>query len=172
MEKLLTYTTSHIQIIFYRCHDVCCCYIPDNYQLQLHPTIMEGAKQRGGDKQRKYGIRYVSIAACLAILSRLSSKISLELKSGYDIFETSETIVGVRRKTTTYFLRQSFCCRHLQQPWISTSSPMQIITFFSHTARIWTIWQNLGKNRPQKRQSPEDGAGGWTDGWTDRWTDV
>ena len=25
---------------------------------------------------------------------------------------------------------------------------------------IWAIWQNLGQNRPQRRQSPEDGVGG------------
>ena len=35
---------------------------------------------------------------------------------------------------------------------------------------IWAIWQNLGQNRPQRRQSPEDGAGG-TGGWMGRWTD-
>ena len=29
-----------------------------------------------------------------------------------------------------------------------------------HIAWIWAIWQNLGQNRPQRRQSPEDGAGG------------
>ena len=29
-------------------------------------------------------------------------------------------------------------------------------------AWIWAIWQNLGQNRPQRRQSPEDGAGGHT----------
>ena len=46
-----------------------------------------------------------------------------------------------------------------------------------HTALIWAIWQNLGQNRPQMRQSPEDGAGGdkqtnrQTDGWMDGWTD-
>ena len=34
-----------------------------------------------------------------------------------------------------------------------------------HIAWIWAIWQNMGQNRPQRRQSPEDGAGG-TDGWT------
>ena len=39
-----------------------------------------------------------------------------------------------------------------------------------HIAWIWAIWQNLGQNRPQRRQSPEDGAGGdrhtyvWMDG--------
>ena len=31
---------------------------------------------------------------------------------------------------------------------------------FGHIAWIWAIWQNLGQNRPQRRQSPEDGAGG------------
>ena len=39
-----------------------------------------------------------------------------------------------------------------------------------HIARIWAIWQNLGQNRPQRKRSPEDGAGGtnrWTDGWMD-----
>ena len=35
-----------------------------------------------------------------------------------------------------------------------------------HIAWIWAIWQNLGQNRPQRRQSPEDGAGG--DKRTDR----
>ena len=43
-----------------------------------------------------------------------------------------------------------------------------------HIAWIWAIWQNLGQNRPQRRQSPEDGAGGmngWTDGRTDGQTD-
>ena len=29
-----------------------------------------------------------------------------------------------------------------------------------HIAWIWAIWQNMGQNRPQKRQSPEDGVGG------------
>ena len=29
-----------------------------------------------------------------------------------------------------------------------------------HIAWIWAIWQNMGQNRPQRRQSPEDGAGG------------
>ena len=29
-----------------------------------------------------------------------------------------------------------------------------------HIAWIWAIWQNLGPNRPQRRRSPEDGAGG------------
>ena len=29
-----------------------------------------------------------------------------------------------------------------------------------HIAWIWAIWQNLGQNRPQRRRSPEDGAGG------------
>ena len=29
-----------------------------------------------------------------------------------------------------------------------------------HIAWIWAILQNLGQNRPQMRQSPEDGAGG------------
>ena len=38
-----------------------------------------------------------------------------------------------------------------------------------HIAWIWAIWQNWGQNRPQRRQSPEDGAGG--DGRTDGWTD-
>ena len=28
-----------------------------------------------------------------------------------------------------------------------------------HIAWIWAIWQNLGQYRPQRRQSPEDGAG-------------
>ena len=39
-----------------------------------------------------------------------------------------------------------------------------------HIAWIWAIWQNLGQNRPQRRRSPEDGAGGgiWMDRWTDR----
>ena len=39
-----------------------------------------------------------------------------------------------------------------------------------HIAWILAIWQNLGQNRPQRRRSPEDGAGGaygWTDGQTD-----
>ena len=39
-----------------------------------------------------------------------------------------------------------------------------------HIAWIWAIWQNLGQNRPQRRRSPEDGAGGTnrrTDGRTD-----
>ena len=35
-----------------------------------------------------------------------------------------------------------------------------------HIAWIWAIWQNLGQNRPQRRRSPEDGAGGG-DGRTD-----
>ena len=35
-----------------------------------------------------------------------------------------------------------------------------------HIAWIWAIWQNIGQNRPQRRQSPEDGAGGRTDGRT------
>ena len=35
-----------------------------------------------------------------------------------------------------------------------------------HIAWIWAIWQNLGQNRPQRRRSPEDGAGG-TFGRTD-----
>ena len=34
-----------------------------------------------------------------------------------------------------------------------------------HIAWIWAIWQNMGQNRPQRRRSPEDGAGG-TDGRT------
>ena len=29
-----------------------------------------------------------------------------------------------------------------------------------HIAWIWAIWQNMGQNRPQRRRSPEDGAGG------------
>ena len=36
-----------------------------------------------------------------------------------------------------------------------------------HIAWIWAILQNLGLNRPQRRQSPEDGPGGGTDGQTD-----
>ena len=28
-----------------------------------------------------------------------------------------------------------------------------------HIAWNWAIWQNLGQNRPQRRRSPEDGAG-------------
>ena len=39
-----------------------------------------------------------------------------------------------------------------------------------HIAWILAIWQNLGQNRPQRRQNPEDRAGGTyirTDGWTD-----
>ena len=28
-----------------------------------------------------------------------------------------------------------------------------------HIAWIWAIWLKLGQNRPQRRQSPEDGAG-------------
>ena len=43
-----------------------------------------------------------------------------------------------------------------------------------HIAWIWAIWQNLGQNRPQRRWSPEDGAGGtyvWTYGRTDVRTD-
>ena len=42
-----------------------------------------------------------------------------------------------------------------------------------HIAWIWAIWQNLGQNRPQRRQSPEDGAGGdgRIDGRTDGQTD-
>ena len=28
-----------------------------------------------------------------------------------------------------------------------------------HIAWIWAIWQNLGQNRPQRRQRPEDGSG-------------
>ena len=46
-----------------------------------------------------------------------------------------------------------------------------------HIAWIWAIWQNLGQNRPQRRRSPEDGAGGdgrtygWMDGRKDRRTD-
>ena len=39
-----------------------------------------------------------------------------------------------------------------------------------HIAWIWAIWQNMGQNRPQRRRSPEDGAGG-TDGWMDGRTD-
>ena len=35
-----------------------------------------------------------------------------------------------------------------------------------HIAWIWAIWHNLGQNRPQRRRSPEDEAGG--DGWTHR----
>ena len=31
-----------------------------------------------------------------------------------------------------------------------------------HIAWIWAIWQNWGQNRPQRRRSPEDGAGGGT----------
>ena len=38
-----------------------------------------------------------------------------------------------------------------------------------HIAWIWAILQNLGLNRPQRRQSPEDGG---TDGRTDVRTDV
>ena len=34
-----------------------------------------------------------------------------------------------------------------------------------HIAWIWAIWQNMGQNRPQRRRSPEDGAGG-TNGQT------
>ena len=33
-------------------------------------------------------------------------------------------------------------------------------------AWVWAIWQNLGQKRPQRRRSPEDGAGG-TNGQTD-----
>ena len=43
-----------------------------------------------------------------------------------------------------------------------------------HIAWIWAIWQNMGQNRPQRRRSPEDGAGGTdvrTDGRTDGRTD-
>ena len=29
-----------------------------------------------------------------------------------------------------------------------------------HIGWIWAIWQNLSQNRPQRRQSPEDEAGG------------
>ena len=36
-------------------------------------------------------------------------------------------------------------------------------------AWIWAIWLILGQIRPQRRQSPEDGAGG--DGQTDLQTD-
>ena len=42
-----------------------------------------------------------------------------------------------------------------------------------HIAWIWAISQNLGQNGPQRRRSPEDGAGGdrrmdvQTDGHTD-----
>ena len=39
-----------------------------------------------------------------------------------------------------------------------------------HIAWIWAIWQNLGQNRPQRGQSPEDGVGGMygcMDGQTD-----
>ena len=41
---------------------------------------------------------------------------------------------------------------------------------FGHIAWIWAIWHNLGQNRPQRRQSPEDGVEGdeRTDGRTDR----
>ena len=35
-----------------------------------------------------------------------------------------------------------------------------------HIAWIWAILQNLGLNRPQRRRSPEGGAGGGTDGRT------
>ena len=35
-----------------------------------------------------------------------------------------------------------------------------------HIAWIWAISQNLGQNGPQRRRSPEDGAGGM-DGRTD-----
>ena len=41
-------------------------------------------------------------------------------------------------------------------------------------AWIWAIWQNLGKNRPQRRRSSEDRAGGTyvqTYVHTDRQTD-
>ena len=45
-----------------------------------------------------------------------------------------------------------------------------------HIAWIWAIWQNMGQKRPQRRRSPEDGAGeradGCTDGRTDGRTDV
>ena len=45
-----------------------------------------------------------------------------------------------------------------------------------HIAWIWAIWRNLGQYRPQRRQSPEEGAGGdeqmgQMDGRTDGWTD-
>ena len=36
-----------------------------------------------------------------------------------------------------------------------------------HIAWIWAIWQNLGQNRPQRRQSPEDGDGAGGDGQMD-----
>ena len=31
---------------------------------------------------------------------------------------------------------------------------------FGHIGGIWAIWQNLGQNRPQRRQSPEFGVRG------------
>ena len=42
-----------------------------------------------------------------------------------------------------------------------------------HIAWIWAIWQNLGQNGPQRRRSPEGGAGegGRTNGWMDGRTD-
>ena len=40
-----------------------------------------------------------------------------------------------------------------------------------HIAWIGAIWQNLGQNRPQRRQNPKDGAGWdeWTNWRMDRW---
>ena len=41
-----------------------------------------------------------------------------------------------------------------------------------HIAWIWAILQNLGQNRPQRRQSPEDEARGGMDGRTDGQTHI
>ena len=40
--------------------------------------------------------------------------------------------------------------------------------YLGHIAWIWAFRQNLSQNRPQRNQSPEDGAEGGTNGQTDR----
>ena len=58
---------------------------------------------------------------------------------------------------------------HLAQIWAIRLRYGLICSDLGHIAWIWAIRQNLGQKRPQRRQSPEDGAGGdkQTDGRTE-----
>ena len=40
--------------------------------------------------------------------------------------------------------------------------PLFVCIDLSHIAWLWAIWQNLGQNRPKRRQRPEDGVRGQT----------
>ena len=56
--------------------------------------------------------------------------------------------------------------------WVTLLKFEPLCLELGHFAWIWAIWQNLGQNRPQRRRSPEDGAGGGeTNGHTDGRTD-